>query len=71
MKAVRYFLFFTAAALALALIADMTFLGTAAAFIRDGRMAYGLKAGNTPIGGMTREEAANEIQRMAKAALRQ
>lgn len=69
MKAVRYFLFFTAAALALALIADMTFLGTAAAFIRDGRMAYGLKAGNTPIGGMTREEAANEIQRMAKAAL--
>ncbi len=69
MKAVRYFLIFIAAALVLALIADMTFLGTAAAFIRDGRMAYGLKAGNAPIGGMTREEAAHEIQRTAKAIL--
>ena len=69
MKAVRYFLIFIAAALVLALIADMTFLGTAAAFIRDGRMAYGLKAGNAAIGGMTREEAAREIQRTAKAIL--
>ena len=70
MKAVRYFLYFTAAALAIVLIADMTFLGTAAAFIRDGRMAYGLKAGDTSIGGMTREEASREMQRMAKTALK-
>ena len=63
MKAVRYFLIFVAVALAAALISDMTFLGTAAAFIRDGRMAYGLKVGNTPIGGMTREEASREMQR--------
>ena len=69
MKAVRYFLIFVAVALAAALIADMTFLGTAAAFIRDGRMAYGLKVGNTPIGGMTREEASREIQRLSKTAL--
>ena len=51
MKAVRYFLIFIAAALAAVLIADMTFLGTATAFIRDGRMAYGLKAGSVSIGG--------------------
>ena len=69
MKAVRYFLIFVAVALAAALIADMTFLGTAAAFIRDGRMAYGLKVGNTPIGGMTREEASREMQRLSKTAL--
>lgn len=69
MKAVRYFLIFIAAALAAVLIADMTFLGTATAFIRDGRMAYGLKAGSVSIGGMTREEAAREIQRIAKTAL--
>ena len=69
MKAVRYFLIFIAAALAAVLIADMTFLGTATAFIRNGRMAYGLKAGSVSIGGMTREEAAREIQRIAKTAL--
>ena len=69
MKAVRYFLIFIAAALAAVLIADMTFLGTATAFIRDGRMAYGMKAGSVSIGGMTREEAAREIQRIAKTAL--
>lgn len=69
MKAVRYFLYFVAAALAVALIADMTFLGTAAAFISDGRMAYGLKVANTPIGGMTREEASREMQRLSKTAL--
>ena len=60
---------FIAAALAAVLIADMTFLGTATAFIRDGRMAYGLKAGSVSIGGMTREEAAREIQRIARTAL--
>ena len=69
MKAVRYFLIFIAAGLAAVLIADMTFLGTAAAFIRDGRMAYGLTAGTASIGGMTREEAAREINRISQTSL--
>ena len=49
MKAVRNLILITAAVLALILIADMTFLGTANAFIREGRMAYGLTLCSTPL----------------------
>ncbi|MBQ8698783.1 MAG: VanW family protein [Schwartzia sp.] len=69
MKAVRNLLFLTAAGLALVLVADMTFLGTAASFLRDGRMAYGLTINSKPVGGMTREEAAREVQRAAESAV--
>ena len=70
MKAVRNLILITAAVLALVLIADMTFLGTAMAFIRDGRMAYGLTLCSKPVGGMTREEAARELDRATEAALK-
>ena len=70
MKAVRNLILITAAGLALVLIADMTFLGTAAAFIREGRMAYGLTLCSKPVGGMTREAAAQEVKRATETALK-
>ena len=69
MKALRYFLLVIALGLAAVLIADITFLGTAMTYLREGRMAYGLTMGGRNIGGMTREEAAREVAQGAKKAL--
>ncbi len=69
MKAMRYFLLALTVGLAALLIADMTFLGTAMAYLREGRMAYGLTMGGRNIGGMTREEAAREVTQSTKKAL--
>ena len=69
MKALRYFLVVVAVGLTAVLIADITFLGTAMTYLREGRMAYGLTMGGRNIGGMTREEAAREVTQGAKKAL--
>ena len=69
MRALRYFLLVVAVGLTAALIADITFLGTAMTYLREGRMAYGLTMGGHNIGGMTREEAAAEVMQGAKKSL--
>ncbi len=69
MKALRNFIIGISVCLAVLLFLNMTFLGTAIAFFREGRMAYGLTVGSLPVGGMTREEAAREIRRAAETAL--
>ncbi len=55
--------------LAAVLMVNMTFIGTAVAFLRDGRMAYGLTVGSVPIGGMTREEAEAAVGNSASKPL--
>lgn len=69
MKALRFFLLFLAVGLTAVLIADMTFLGTAMSYVREGRMAYGLTMGGRNIGGMTREQAAEAVMQGAKKAI--
>ena len=69
MKVLRNLIIGASVCLAVLLVLNMTFLGTAVAFFREGRMAYGLKVGSLPVGGMTREEAAREIRRAAETAL--
>ncbi len=69
MKALRYFMLVVALGLAAVLVADITFLGTAMTYLREGRMAYGLTMGGRNIGGMTRDEAAKEVMQGAKKAL--
>lgn len=69
MKALRYFLLVVAVGLAAVLVADITFLGTAMTYLREGRMAYGLTMGGRNIGGMTREEAAREVAQSVKKSL--
>ncbi len=70
MKVLRNLLIGVAACLAVAIIANMTFLGTVLAYIREGRMAYGLTIGSLPVGGKTREEAALEVRDAAQQALK-
>lgn len=69
MRAVRSFLLFITVCLSLALALNATFLGTAAAFLREGRMAYGLSVGPVAVGGMTRAEAEAALTRWADERL--
>lgn len=59
----------TAAVLAVVLAANMTTISTAINYLQGGRMAYGLTVGGRAIGGMTREEAAEEVLRGAGKSL--
>lgn len=69
MSSLQKWLIGAAIVLVVVIAADMTFVGTAMTFLREGRMAYGLTVGGRNIGGMTREEAAEVMARGAGKSL--